>query len=116
MTVDAKRKILLVEDEQDIRNLMLLHLSREGYEALGTEDGEEALRVLRLADAGGFEHDVLSGNLLFQTATDRLLDGLRRDGVAPVLRAAIRQDFLLVELAEQRNDRRTGDRHRACRR
>ncbi|MGK5089459.1 response regulator transcription factor [Bdellovibrionota bacterium FG-2] len=36
-------RILVVEDEADIRTLMLLHLKREGFEAMGAENGELGL-------------------------------------------------------------------------
>src|SRR4051812_26740940 len=39
-------RALIVEDEQDVRDLMLLHLKREGIEVVAVENGEEALRVL----------------------------------------------------------------------
>jgi two-component system phosphate regulon response regulator PhoB len=38
--------ILVIDDEKDVRDLMLLHLKREGYETVQTENGEEALRLL----------------------------------------------------------------------
>ena len=42
-----KPRILLVEDEQDIRSLMALHLRREGLELVEAADGDEALRALQ---------------------------------------------------------------------
>ncbi len=39
-------KVLVVEDEKDISDLMMLHLKREGHEVMVVEDGEEALKVL----------------------------------------------------------------------
>ena len=42
-----KPRILLVEDEQDIRSLMVLHLRREGLELVEAADGDEALRALQ---------------------------------------------------------------------
>ncbi len=42
-----KAKVLLVEDEADVRELMLLHLKREGVEVQAVEDGEEALKLLQ---------------------------------------------------------------------
>jgi two-component system phosphate regulon response regulator PhoB len=42
-----KSRILTIEDEKDVKDLMLLHLKREGYEAAGVEDGEEALKLLQ---------------------------------------------------------------------
>jgi len=40
-------KILVVDDEADIRELVRLHLTREGYEVLDCESGEQALNVSR---------------------------------------------------------------------
>lgn len=39
-------RVLVVEDERDVKELMLLHLKREGHEATGVENGEEALGLL----------------------------------------------------------------------
>ena len=40
-------KVLVVEDEEDVRNLMLLHLQRDGHQATGLEDSEKALQALQ---------------------------------------------------------------------
>jgi signal transduction histidine kinase len=42
-----KKRILLVDDEQDIRDVLDLTLSDMGYEVFEAEDGDEALRVFR---------------------------------------------------------------------
>lgn len=39
-------RILVVEDEKDVKDLMLLHLKREGFDATGVENGEESLKLL----------------------------------------------------------------------
>ncbi len=41
-----KAKILLIEDQEDLANLLRLRLQGEGYEVLRAEDGVEGLRVL----------------------------------------------------------------------
>jgi len=43
----AKEKILVVDDEEDILELVRYNLSREGYQVTGTLTGEEALRKVR---------------------------------------------------------------------
>ena len=43
----AKEKVLIVEDEKDIAELMMLHLKREGCEVDVVENGEEALEKIR---------------------------------------------------------------------
>jgi len=47
-------KVLIVEDEKDISDLMSLHLKREGHEVTAVDNGEEALRVLE-----GCDYDLL---------------------------------------------------------
>lgn len=43
----AKEKILIVEDEQDIRELIQYNLNCEGYATLLAEDGEQALELAK---------------------------------------------------------------------
>src|SRR5690242_19165307 len=40
---ELKKKILVVEDEKDLKDLLLLHLRRQGYLTTAVEDGEQAL-------------------------------------------------------------------------
>src|SRR2546426_611883 len=42
-------EVLVVEDEPDIRNLIVLHLSREGFRCRTAKSGPEALREARAA-------------------------------------------------------------------
>jgi DNA-binding response OmpR family regulator len=42
-------RVLIVEDERDIRDLVLFHLEREGFQVSSASSGEEALRQVRLA-------------------------------------------------------------------
>src|SRR3989449_9937323 len=42
-------EVLVVEDESDIRNLIVLHLSREGFRCRTAKSGPEALREARAA-------------------------------------------------------------------
>ena len=43
----AKRTILIVDDEEDIRELVALNLGREGFKVVGSETGEQALKLAR---------------------------------------------------------------------
>lgn len=42
-----KTKVLIVEDEPDIAELVSYNLNKEGYETTSASDGEEALRLVR---------------------------------------------------------------------
>jgi two-component system phosphate regulon response regulator PhoB len=79
-------QILVIEDEKDVRDLILLHLKRESYEASHVEDGEEALKHLQQRD-----YDMI--------ILDWMLPGLsgleickRIKGKAPILMVTARAD------------------------
>ena len=40
-------RILLVEDEESIRELVRFNLEKEGFEVLETDDGEKAFELLK---------------------------------------------------------------------
>ena len=41
----SKPTILIVEDEEDLREIIIYNLEREGYKAVGVESGEEGLEL-----------------------------------------------------------------------
>jgi two-component system alkaline phosphatase synthesis response regulator PhoP len=45
----AKERILVVDDEEDIQELVRYNLSREGYQVTGALTGEDALKKARSA-------------------------------------------------------------------
>jgi two-component system phosphate regulon response regulator PhoB len=45
----AKERILVVEDDDDILQLLKYNLAKEGYKATGVVSGEEALKAVRLS-------------------------------------------------------------------
>jgi DNA-binding response OmpR family regulator len=52
----TRGRILLVEDERDVADLMTLHLRRDGYDVTVVDNGEAALRAMQ---GGGFDGLVL---------------------------------------------------------
>jgi CheY-like chemotaxis protein len=46
MTTEDKRRILLLEDSEDLRVLLTRHLTSAGYEVLSAEDAVEAGRLV----------------------------------------------------------------------
>lgn len=46
----AHGKILIVDDEQDIREVIKLHLEGEGFSILEASNGEEAIATIRAED------------------------------------------------------------------
>ena len=53
----ARARVLVVEDEGDIQDLMVLHLKREGFDVVAVSDGTEALE--KVHRAAGFDLLVL---------------------------------------------------------
>jgi DNA-binding response OmpR family regulator len=47
MSAGMASRVLIAEDEADIRDLLAFHLEREGYEVAGARTGLEALRLAR---------------------------------------------------------------------
>jgi two-component system phosphate regulon response regulator PhoB len=43
----SKKKVIVIEDDADIRNLIRHNLTRDGYEVATAENGEEGLRLAR---------------------------------------------------------------------
>ena len=41
------RKVLVLEDESNIRSFVVINLKRAGYETIEAENGEEALEQIR---------------------------------------------------------------------
>ncbi|MBF9018363.1 MULTISPECIES: response regulator transcription factor [unclassified Oceanispirochaeta] len=85
-----KGKILIVEDEKDIADVMILYLNKEGVQTSWAETGEKALEML---SNGAFDLVVLDINLPgidgYQT-----LNELRKYSRAPVIIVSARQEDL----------------------
>lgn len=56
-------KIMVVEDDADLRNMMASVLKRNGYEALPAEDGDEALEILENEQADLIISDLMMPNM-----------------------------------------------------
>ena len=56
------RRVLIVEDDFDIRDVLGVQLRRQGYDVLEAEDGEEALAILHRE--GGALPDVILLDLM----------------------------------------------------
>jgi two-component system alkaline phosphatase synthesis response regulator PhoP len=45
MDIDQKRKILIVDDDDSLRNALKDKINQEGFDALTASDGEEGLKI-----------------------------------------------------------------------
>jgi len=52
MEKEKSRVILVIEDDEDIRNVLIKHLTYLGYAVLSAADGMEGLKVL---ESGGYD-------------------------------------------------------------
>lgn len=94
------RKILIVDDQADLRKLIRLTLLGQGYELMEASDGEEAVRRTR-----EWRPDLLILDVMMPGA----LDGF---GVCEVLRAdpALRGTLIMMVTARaQQSDLRQGE-------
>ncbi len=46
----AKGRILVIDDEEDVREVLKLHLESAGYNVLEAENGEDGINILRSED------------------------------------------------------------------
>lgn len=65
------RKILIIDDEKYVRELILLHLEEEGYEVLLASNASEGLRVAKISNP-----DLILTDLLMEGTTG--VEGIRK--------------------------------------
>jgi CheY-like chemotaxis protein len=115
--VDARARVLVVEDEHELRELIAGWLESKGYEAAQAEDGGDAIELL----VAGLEPDVIVLDLALPRVDGHAFlkwlrsrphdaprppvivasgeyDALPAEGVAGVLAKPYRPDLLLREL------------------
>ena len=51
MSNQNKDKLLVVEDEQDIRDLLIFNLQKEGFKVESADNGESALSLITSKDS-----------------------------------------------------------------
>ncbi len=74
------KRVLVVEDVEDTRELLVEILSAEGYEVASARDGAEALAMLR----GGRPFDLVLLDLMMPVMDGiELMDALKRSGGSP---------------------------------
>lgn len=92
-------RILLVEDEADIRGLIRLRLEREGYEVVEAGDGEEALRAIQAPGTRPFDLFVLDWMLPKMNGLE-IARALRGDSASSHARAPVLMVTARIEAAD----------------
>jgi DNA-binding NarL/FixJ family response regulator len=97
---DRRIAVLVADDDEDIRQLLMLHLSRDPFEVAGTaRDAEEAveLALSRRPDAAVVDVNMPGGG------ARRLIDALQRAApeIAVVVLSALDEDGLVRDLLQR---------------
>lgn len=83
-----KTKVLVVDDEQDILDLVRYHLEREGYQVVGCRDGKSALDLV-----GRDNPDLVILDLLMPGVDGlEVCRRLRRDSAIPIIMLTAKAD------------------------
>lgn len=88
----SKAKVLVIEDEDDIRELIALHLGRDGYDVMLALDGEEGLEKLRADPAPDL------------VILDWMLPGMSGLEIAKAIRGGSRTERLPILMVTARTD------------
>ncbi|GAA0721303.1 response regulator transcription factor [Clostridium malenominatum] len=87
--------ILIVEDEQDIRELLKLHLIEEGYSVFQAEDGEQAIDVFKNNKIDLILLDIM----LPKIDGFKVINKVREISEVPVIFLTAREDHKILGLA-----------------
>ena len=93
--IESKQRLLVVEDEQTLRETLAYNLTREGYEVTVSGDGGEALELARERD-----YDLIVLDVMLPT-----LDGL---SICRILRKEQRTPIILLTARSSEVDRIMG--------
>ena len=93
--MENQSRILIIEDEKDIADLMALHLRREGHDVSTVENGEEALRKIEAENGSGPQLLVLDWMLPGLSGLElckriRAVQGKAGHGALPILMVTAR--------------------------
>jgi len=94
-------RILLVEDEKEIRQAMRNFLVREKYEVVAVESGEEALEAFRAEEF----HLVLLDMMLPKMGGEAVLQEIRKTSQLPIMIiSALNDELIQIDAFEQSVD------------
>jgi DNA-binding response OmpR family regulator len=85
----TSRNLLIIEDDQELIDLLSLHLQSEGYEVTAAADGEAGLHAFR---EGGFALVILDWMLPTMSGLDVLREIRQQDTRTPVLMLTARSE------------------------
>lgn len=91
--MQKKPKVLVVEDEADIHDLLCLHLKREGFEVEGAYNGEDAIRILEQKAAQNQGYDLLILDWMLPGLSGmEIVRSFRKQSATPILMVTARTE------------------------
>lgn len=95
--MQSKRKILLVDDDADIRKVLRATLSRGGFEVFEAEGGKQGLEMVLSKVPDLIVLDVMMPEMNGAEFCRKLVDDLRLQGVRILMHSAVSKDAKLVK-------------------
>jgi DNA-binding response OmpR family regulator len=65
------KRILICEDEEAIRDFVVIHLKRAGYDVTACRNGEEGLKAFTAAEAGNSRYDIALLDIMMPGSPDK---------------------------------------------
>ena len=106
----ARMRILLIEDERDLTELLTYNLNREGYETLVAHDGQEGLRKAQTLLPELIILDMMLPTLDGQTVLRELRAGDRTRDIPVIILSAKAEEMDQVEVFGARRSSRRNER------
>ncbi len=99
-TVDAKKRVLVVDDEPRIGNILRIKLRLSGYDVITTTSGAEAIEIIRTQKPDIVLLDIVMPGV---TGLD-VLDRVRTFSQVPIVVFTARRDIAEITLKKGAND------------
>jgi len=94
--IARKPRALVVEDEPDLRDLLVFHLRREGFETLGVGNGYEAIEVAQASTPDVILLDLMIEGLSGWKVCQNLRQGLNRSRASIMIVSALAEEADIV--------------------
>lgn len=92
----AKATIMVVEDDQDIRELLCYNLGKEGYTVVAAESGEQALKLIETANPDIIVLDIMLPGMDGIEVLRNLKQGSRHAHIPVILATAKSEDSDII--------------------
>jgi len=87
---------MVVEDDQDIRELVIYNLGKEGYTVVSAESGEQALKLIESSNADLFDLDIMLPGMVGIEVLRSLKQGSRYAQIPVIMATAKSEDSDII--------------------